>query len=85
MIVLTAKDRIQHRIEFADPEFQKSVQFVGIALLFSEVIGEFFLPVFYIKAKPVVKFLPDHFHVYFLEVVDDVVGEGHIPNLQNAK
>ena len=85
VIVLTAKDGIQYRVELADPEFQKSIQFVGVALLLGEVIGEFFLPILNIKAEPVVKFIPDHFHVYLLEIVDDVVREGHIPNLQNAK
>ena len=52
--MLTAKDGIQYRIEFANPEFQKCIQLVGIALLLVEVIGEFFLPVFNIKTKPVV-------------------------------
>jgi len=83
--MLTAEDRIQDGIEFADPEFQKSIQLVGVALLPGKVIGKFFLPVFYIKAETVVKFIPDHLHVYFLEVVDYVVWKGHIPNLQNTK
>ena len=83
--MLAAENRIQNGIEFADPEFQKSIQLVGISLLLGEVIGEFFLPVFSIKAKPVVKFFPDHVHVYFLEIVDDVVWEGHTSNLQNTK
>jgi hypothetical protein len=85
VIVLAAKDGIQYRIEFADPEFQKGIQLVGIALLPGEVIGEFFLPVFNIKTEPVVKFFPDHFHVNLLEVIEDGVGEGHTPNLQNTK
>src|SRR5258706_15556625 len=85
VIMLTAKDRIQDRIKIADPKFQESIQFMGIALLPGEIIGELFLPVFNIKAKPVVKFIPDHFHVYFLEVIEDGMGEGHSPNLQNTK
>jgi hypothetical protein len=43
--MLTAQDRIENRVYFADSEFQKGVQLVGIALLTREVSFEFFLPI----------------------------------------